>query len=120
MTKRTGPQNLTLKKLIVDLRKLGREKNVNLWLRISKDLQKPTRIRRTVNLYKIDKYTNKGETALIPGKVLSVGEITKPLTIAAYKFSDKAEEKINKVGKAIKIQDLIKENPEGKKVRIIG
>ena len=31
-----------------------------------------------------------------------------------------SEEKINKIGKAIKLQDLMKENPKGKKVRIIG
>lgn len=118
--KRTGPQTLTLKNLIRDLNKLGKKNKVNLWLRIARDLSRPTRIRRAVNLYKIDKRTLVGETALVPGKVLSVGDLTKKLTVAAYQFSEKAEEKINKVGKAIKIQDLIKENPEGKKIRLIG
>ena len=120
MVKRTGPQTLTLRTLIRDLNSLGKKNKVKLWLRIADDLSKPTRIRRKVNLYKIEKYTKEGETALVPGKVLSVGELKKSLTIAAYQFSEKAEEKINKVGKAIKLQDLIKENPEGKKVRIIG
>ncbi|MAG52574.1 MAG: 50S ribosomal protein L18e [Nanoarchaeota archaeon] len=120
MVKRTGTQTLTLRNLIRDLTKLGKSKKIKLWLRIANDLEKPTRIRRTVNLYKIDKFTREGETALIPGKVLSVGDLTKKLTIAAYQFSEKAEEKINKSGKAIKLQDLIKENPEGKKIRIIG
>ena len=120
MVKRTGPQTLTLRNLIRDLTSLGKKNKVKLWLRIAKDLSRSTRIRRTVNLYKIEQHTREGETALVPGKVLSVGNLNKPLTVAAYQFSEKAEEKINKKGKAIKLQELIKSNPEGKKVRIIG
>ncbi|MAF50924.1 MAG: 50S ribosomal protein L18e [Nanoarchaeota archaeon] len=120
MVKRTGPQTLVLRDLIRELTSIGKKNKVKLWLRIAKDLSRPTRIRRAVNLYKIDKHTREGETALVPGKVLSVGDLTKNLTIAAYQFSDKAEEKINKNGKAIKLQELLKNNPEGKKVRIIG
>jgi large subunit ribosomal protein L18e len=120
MVKRTGPQTLELKKLIVELEKLAKKEKVKLWKRIAYDLSKPTRIRREVNLYKINKYTKQGETALIPGKVLSLGNIDKKLTIAAYKFSNIAKEKINKIGKAISIKELLKENPKGKKVRIIG
>ncbi len=120
MAKRTGPQSLTLKGLIRDVTKLGKKNKSSLWLRVAEDLSKPTRIRRSVNLYKIDKHTREGEIALIPGKVLSVGELTKKLTVAAYQFSGKAEEKINKIGKAVNIKDLIKENPKGSKVRIIG
>jgi large subunit ribosomal protein L18e len=120
MVKKTGPQTLNLRNLIRELNTLGKKNKSKLWLRIASDLSKPTRIRRTVNLYKIEKHTKEGETALVPGKVLSVGDLNKPLTIAAYQFSEKAEEKINKVGKALKLQELIKTNPEGKKVRIIG
>ena len=61
------------------------------------------------------------ETALIPGKVLSSGDLTKKLTIAAWTFSDKAEEKIKKAGgKSISIEDLMKNNPDGKNIRILG
>ena len=120
MVKRTGPSTLELQKLIIDLRKLASKQNVKLWKRIAYELSKPTRIRREVNLYKINKYTRQGETALVPGKVLSLGSLDKKITIAAYKFSNEAKEKINKVGKAITIKELIKENPKGENVRIIG
>ena len=60
------------------------------------------------------------EIALVPGKVLSDGELTKKMTIAAFQFSKEAMNKINKKGKAITIKELIKENPKGKNVRIIG
>lgn len=120
MVKRTGPSTLELRNLIIELRKLSNKQKVNLWKRIADDLEKPTRIRREVNLYKISKNTNENETALIPGKVLSMGNLDKKLTVAAYKFSKQAREKINKAGKAITIKELIKENPKGKKIRIIG
>jgi len=120
MVKRTGPTNPVLIKLIRELRKLSTKEKVNLWKRIAKDLEKPTRIRREVNIERIDRCTNTGEIAIIPGKVLSEGNLTKKLTIAAFRFSEKAKEKIDKIGKAISIQELMKQNPKGKKVRIIG
>jgi large subunit ribosomal protein L18e len=120
MVKRTGPQNLELQGLIRDLRKLSTKENVNLWKRIAKDLERSTRIRRKVNLYTIEKVLRKDEIAIVPGKVLSLGEFTKKNTIASFQFSDMAKNKINKSGKAISIQQLMKENPKGKKVRIVG
>ena len=117
MVKRTGPTNLELKNLIKALRKLSTKEKVNLWKRIASDLEKPTRQRRKVNIYKIDKYTREGEIAIVPGKVLSLGELNKKITVAAYQFSDAAK---NKIEKAISIQELMKSNPKGKKVRIIG
>jgi large subunit ribosomal protein L18e len=117
---RTGPTNINLKNLIRELRKLSTKNNVKLWKRIAYELEKPTRNRREVNISKIDKYTKENEIALVPGKVLSNGDLTKKITVAAFKFSQQATEKINKKGKAISIQDLMKDNPKGKKVRIIG
>ena len=72
------------------------------------------------NLYKIDKHTRENEIALVPGKVLSIGNLNKKIKVAAFQFSDQAKEKINLIGKAITIKELIQENPKGNKVRIIG
>ena len=67
------------------------------------------------------KYTNDKETALIPGKVLSDGDLTKKITIAAWAFSEKSKEKIKQAGgKTISIQELMKDNPDGKNIRILG
>jgi len=111
---------LDLQSLIQDLKKLASEQKVKLWKRIANDLEKPTRSRRTTNLYKLQKTIREDETAIVPGKVLSLGDFDKKNTIAAYQFSKQAKEKINKTGKTISIQDLIKQNPKGTKVRIIG
>jgi len=118
--KRTGPDNLHLKNLIKELKDLAIKEKVGLWKRIAKELERSTRQRRSVNIYKIDKNVKNNEIALVPGKVLSEGKLTKKIKVSAFSFSEKAKEKINKKGKAITIEELIKENPKGKDVRIIG
>lgn len=120
MVKRTGPTNETLKALIMKLKEVSVKENVAIWKRVAKDLEKPTRNRRSVNLYKINKYLNDDETAVVPGVVLSVGDYERKNTVAAFKFSEVAQKKINKTGKAISIEELLKKNSKGKKVRIIG
>lgn len=118
--KRTGPTNPLLIGLIQELRKRANQYNANIWHRIADDLEKPTRKRRIVNLYKINKYTEKNEVVIVPGKVLSVGDLDHNVTVAAFTFSGAAQEKINKVGKAISINELLNEDPKGKKIRILG
>ena len=120
MAKRTGPTNTVLIKLIMELKKKGSEENSNLWRRIASELEGSTRTRRAVNLLRINRYTKENETIIVPGKVLGSGELDHKITVAAYQFSGSAADKINKVGKAITITELMKENPKGSNVRIIG
>ena len=118
--KHTGSTNPLLRDLIQELKKKSIEHGVNIWKRIANDLEKPTRKRRIINLYKINKYTKENETIIVPGKVLAVGDLDHAVTVAAFNFSGAALDKINKVGKAILINELIKESPKGKRIRILG
>lgn len=117
MAKRTGPTNLQLKMLIRELKTLSKKEKVNIWKRVAKDLEKPTRSRRKVNIERINRTTKPNETIVVPGKVLGTGELKHKVTVAAYQFSDAAKSKIKD---NLTIQELIKKNPKGKKVRIIG
>ena len=54
MVKRTGPTNYQLKELLTQLESKALQSN--FWARIMNDLNKPTRQRRTVNVYKIEKF----------------------------------------------------------------
>lgn len=113
--------NEQLKQLIDELKKKAYSDNAMLWKRIALDLEKPSRQRRSVNLSRINRHTNDGETIIVPGKVLSSGELDKKITIAAWQFSKDAFAKIMKSeSKAVTISDLMRQNPEGKNVRIIG
>ncbi|MEW5896071.1 MAG: 50S ribosomal protein L18e [Nanoarchaeota archaeon] len=119
MVKRTGPMNYQLQQLLVQLEDKTRESK--LWRRVADDIKKPSRQRRTVNVYKIEKYAREGETIVVPGKVLSVGELTKKVDVAAVSFSQEARRKIEDAkGRILSIQQLLHENPEGRKVRILG
>jgi len=103
------------------LRKQSRENKVEIWRDIAERLTKPKRTRIAVNLSRLNRYTQKSETVAVPGKVLATGEITHPITIAAFAFSGKAREKIKAVrGRCVSFSDLIKKNPRGSNVKIIG
>ncbi|MBW2974787.1 50S ribosomal protein L18e [Candidatus Woesearchaeota archaeon] len=120
MAKPTGPTNPVLKGLIESLKERSVEQKAGIWNKIASDLQRPTRKRRIVNLSKISRYSKEDETIIVPGKVLGSGILSHKLTISAYQFSDNAREKLAKAGaKIIPLNELIKESPKGKGIRII-
>ncbi|MEM5854833.1 MAG: 50S ribosomal protein L18e [Candidatus Aenigmatarchaeota archaeon] len=103
-----------------ELKRKSRELNAPIWYAVAEKLERPRRKKVEVNVYEIDRNCSEGETVVVPGVVLSNGKITKPVKVAAWRFSSKAEEKIKKVGgRTMKIEDLLKENPKGSGVRIL-
>jgi large subunit ribosomal protein L18e len=121
MAKRNIKTNPMLIALIHELKKQANENDVPIWKDIALRLEKSSKNWPEVNLDRISKYTSEKETAIIPGKVLSDGNLTKKVTIAAWSFSEKSQEKIkNAGGKYISIEELMKSNPKGKDIRILG
>ena len=120
MVKRTGPTNPQLKALIENLRKQFLSTKAKIWRDLAERLEKPTRKRYEINLKHIERYAKDGETIVVPGVVLGEGELKKKITIAAWRFSSSARKKIEEAGgKAISIEELMKENPKGSNVRIM-
>ena len=116
--KATNPQ---LIELINFLKKESRENKVNIWSDIAERLAKPNRRRIAVNLSRLNRHTKRNDVVAVPGKVLGAGEIDHPITVAAFAFSGKAKEKIKaSKGKCLSYFDLIKKNPKGSNVKIIG
>jgi large subunit ribosomal protein L18e len=114
-------KNQQLQTLIRELKTASIEHKAPLWKRLASELEGPTAKRRVVNLSKINKYSKDNEIVIVPGKVLSMGDITKKVTIAAYNFSSGALIKINASGaKAVSLNEILKKDPKGAKVRIIG
>ena len=121
MAKRLKKTNSMLITLIQDLKKKSFENDAPIWKDIALRLEKPSRNWPVVNLNRIDKYIKENETALIPGKVLSSGNLTEKVDIAAWSFSEKSKEKIKKAGgKHMSIEELVKNNPKGEDIRILG
>ncbi len=107
--------NIHLRQLVASLRKA----KTPLWSRIAQELEKPTRAQPSINIMKLNRVVREGETAVVPGKVLSVGDLSRPMTVAAFHFSEAARAKINEKGKALSIAELLEQNPKGSKVRIV-
>ncbi len=109
-----------LKEMIEKLEEIGREEKVPLWRALAEKLNRPKRIGYEVNLFKLEKHAKGKETIVVPGSVLGTGNITKPVTVAALRFSKSAEEKIGKAGgKCMDIEKFIEEK-KTKGVRIMG
>ena len=119
--KKAKTTNPELIELIRFLRKQSNENKVEIWRDIADRLAKAKRRRIAVNLSRLSRYTQKNETAVVPGKVLASGELDHPVTVTAFAFSAEAKRKISAAnGKCMSFSDLIKKNPTGSKVKIIG
>lgn len=119
--RKTGPTNENLSKLIKELKKLSYSQKTGIWKRVATDLERSTRNRRIVNLNRINKFAKDGESIIVPGKVLGTGDLERKVNVAAFAFSDSCLKKINDAkGKTFTIQEIMKENPSGKNLRIIG
>ncbi len=98
---------------------IAAQKNKN-WKRIAELLSGPRNKRININLNEVEALSEEGETIVIPGKVLSQGEPNKKAKITALNFSRGAKEKLlkSKVTHSTILEE-IKNNPEGKKIKIV-
>lgn len=104
--------------LIAFLKKEGSKQPI--WARLADDLGKSRKNRSEVNLDKINQFTKPKDTVVIAGKVLANGELDHEVTIACFKTSDGAKEKIEKSkGNLITIKELVQKNPKGSRVIIL-
>lgn len=119
--KKIRSTNPELVKLIRLLRKKSRENKAAIWKDLAERLSKPKRRRIVVNVSRLNRYTESGDTVVVPGKVLGAGSINHPVKVAAFAFSEQARLKIVKAkGKCITIPELVESNPKGTGVKIIG
>jgi large subunit ribosomal protein L18e len=95
-------------------------KKKDKWLKVARILSGPRRKAVSLNLEEINENSKDGETIIVPGKVLSQGEMDKKIKIVALSFSEKAKEKLlkSKILSSSIIEE-IKKNPDIKKGRIL-
>ena len=90
------------------------------WKEIAGILSSPRKNKININLDKINKNAKQGEKIVIPGKVLSMGDIDKKISVSALGFSEKAREKLLKAKCEVStILHEIKKNPGAKGVKIL-
>jgi large subunit ribosomal protein L18e len=116
-TKSTNPEII---QLIRFLKKQGNENEAKIWRDVAKHLAKTKQNRAAVNLSRINRYTQKSDVVVVPGKILGSGTIDHAVTVAALNASEKAKTKLAAVNaKYVSISELVKTNPKGSNVKII-
>lgn len=119
-SKQTIEKQLQKKKNMKLVETIILAKKNKAWLEVASILSGPKRNRKNINLNELNKELKEKEILVVPGKVLSQGDIDKKGKVVALAFSKKAEEKLlNAKVEVSGIFDEIKKNPEGKGIRIL-
>lgn len=117
---KTSKTNPRLLDLVRSLRKASAKNRAPVWREISRCLSKSRRNMARINLSRISRLTEDGETVAVPGKVLGTGRLDHKVTIAALAFTASVREKVGLAGGAcITLSQLLEENPKGTGVKIM-
>lgn len=113
--------NPRLHRVVRELRDISRESGAAVWRDVADRLERSRRNWSEVNLSRLSRYADKGEQVVVPGVLLGTGEISIPMTVAAFRASGTARRKIEAAGgKALSLLELAVQNPKGSGVRIMG
>lgn len=105
--------------VLVDTIRAAKKTDSKFWIGVASVLSAPRRSKVAVNLSELDADTKEGDTIVVPGKVLSRGDVSKKIAIVAFDFSDEAKSKLLKTkSQVLSIADEIKKNPEAKGLRM--
>ena len=121
MVKKSTKTNPNLIELIKKLNDKSNSENAAIWKDVAKRLSRANRKTAEVNLSDIARTADADDTVLIAGKVLSNGDLDKNVNVVAFKFSAKAQEKIEKAGgECISIEEIMETKPKGSNIISMG
>ncbi len=90
------------------------------WMKVGGVLSRSKNTMPVVNLDRINKECKEGDIVVVPGKVLSNGDIDKKIRIAALRFSESAREKLGRMkSEIVSILEEIKRNPKAQGIKVI-
>jgi len=121
MKSKTKIEKQTNRKKNIDLVETIRNSKKNSsWFEIANLLSSPRKNMVSLNLEEINKNVKDGEIIVVPGKILSQGEMSKKIKIIALGFSEKAKEKLSRSKiEFSNINEEIKKNPSMKGIKIL-
>lgn len=104
------------------LNRAGRENEAPVWRDIADRLERPSRSWPVVNAGELQRVADDdAELVAVPGKVLGSGYLDRELTVAAWKFSGQAREKIEDAGgRCLSLTEAIEEHASGAHVQVVG
>lgn len=89
-----------------------------LWRAVAALITRPRRKAVAVNIEKINKLTSGSEIVLVPGKILSKGELEHEAVVIALKFSESARKKLAKKANLMTIHEFIKKRNDFKGIPV--
>jgi len=102
------------------LRRAATQNKAPIWRAAAELLARPRRSRIEVDVGKLAKVTKPNDVVLVPGKLLGGGTLSHPVVVAAFSWSAGAKRKVEATGgKVITIQQLLRENPRGSRVKLV-
>ena len=118
---KTLKTNAQLIRVVHELRELSRENGVGIWRDVAERLERTRQNWSEVNLSRVSRYATKGDQVVVPGVLLATGDLTVPVTVAAFRSSAAARKKIEAAGgRSVSLLELAVQNPKGSGVRILG
>ena len=113
-------ENPELRHALVELRRAAAAHSAPLWADVARRLARPRHQVDPVNVAHLERLASANDVVVVPGKLLAAGRLTKPLTVAAFHFSEAAKSKIHAAGgKALGLHEILKAKPDGSGVRIV-
>lgn len=91
-------KNFELESIISKLLVKGEETKMGLYAALAKLLKTPRRRKIQVNIGSIDKNSKENEMVIVPGKVLSMGNLNHKITLVCYTISMSARDKLAAIG----------------------
>ena len=89
------------------------------WTKVAAFLSGPRSRYAVVNLKELDNKVSEGDTIVVLGKVLGVGDFSKRVRVCAIGFSGSAKDKLKKSkSECVSISEEIKNNPKLQGVKI--
>ncbi len=90
------------------------------WIEVASVLASLSKNKAILNLDYVNKNAKEGDIIVVPGKVLSMGELDKKIKVVALNASKTAVEKINNAKSTfLTILEEIKLNPDAKGIKIL-
>jgi large subunit ribosomal protein L18e len=120
MLREIRKENPELAHTLIELRRAAKAHDAPIWADVARKLARPRHQVEPVNVAQLERLASANDTIVVPGKLLAQGVLSKPLTVAAFHYSETAREKVHTAGGiTLGIHDLIKARPNGTGVRII-
>ena len=111
--------NQVVIRMASDLKKASTKNDAPIWGKLAEYALKPSIARRDINLNRISQLTK--DNVAYPGKVIGKGNVSHKITLCSFSISNAAAAKVlENGGKLISYTDLIKQNPTGKGVVLLG